>query len=336
MAAIILIVSKELNQKPKTIITGAAGFIGFHLMRCYREAGHDVVGVDRADRCNSEDIRDRRLLVLKQENCRMVFGDLAKADFVGGLFATERPNLVLHMAAQTNARSDDWSVFERDNVQVVDNLLVAAKECSLSHFVFASTSSVYGEDAPRPFREDLPLTEAVTPYEKTKQMGETAIQRAAEQWGLSATIVRFFNLYGPWGRTDMAPYIFADRLASDTPVTLYNGDTERAWLYIDDAVKACFDLAAMPPSASESPRIVNVAGPELVKTLDLLNIIAKQLNKTPQIQHESAAVREITSNPGAVERLRALTNSIPQTSFEQGISKFLAWHKQQRESRPAV
>lgn len=323
------------NSKPKTIITGAAGFVGFHLAQRFHEAGCDVVCVDRADRFKGEDIRNKRIALLQREGYRMVFGDLASIDFVKILFSAELPGLVLHMAAQTNARGADWSVFERDNVQAVDNLLAAAEKYRPSHFVFASSSSVYGEDAPRPFREDLPLTEAETPYEKTKQQGETAIKRAAKEWGLAATIMRFFNVYGPWGRTDMAPYIFADRLANDLPVTLYNGDTERAWLYIDDAVKACFDLASLPPGAGETPRVVNVAGPELVKTLDLLHTIAKKINKTPKIQHEVAAVREITSNPGDVERLRTLTNSIPQTSFEQGISKFLAWHKEQ-STGPAV
>ena len=318
----------DQDQKPHTIITGAAGFIGFHLARHFQKAGYNPLCLDRQAAFPDGDIRNRRLSKLKQAGCRVAFGDLAASDFVDATFAAEKPQLLLHMAARTNARGDDWAMYDRDNVQPVHHLLSAAHQHGLRHFVFASSSAVYGGDAPTPFSEEMSLTAAETPYEKTKQIGEAIIQEATAQHQLGATIIRFFNVYGPWGRPDMAPYIFADRIRDDQPVTLYNGDTERAWLYIDDAVRACFDLANMPPANGESPQIVNVAGPDPIRTLDLLHMIAGKSYKTPQINHEAAAVREVISSFGSVERLRGLTKAVPQTSFEEGISKFLLWHQE--------
>lgn len=317
----------ELNTKT-ILVTGAAGFVGFHLAIHYLHAGFDVIGVDNPEAFDARDIRLRRMEILAEKGVRIMSGDLACYDFAENVFARHLPRVVFHMAARTNARDIDGGRLYRDNITALGNVLLAARRNPPAHFLFASSSAVYGEHASRPFCEKDALTMPDNLYGASKFIGEQLARFQSSCGGLLITAVRLFNVYGPWGRRDMAPFYFADCMSTGQPVTIFTGDAMRAWLYIDDAVSACAALAALPPENAAGFRAVNVAGPRLVRTMDALHIIARVMNVSPRIVYAPPKIAEITSNPADLELLRSLIGDVPRVSFEDGIGKFLQWYKE--------
>lgn len=304
------------------LITGAAGFIGFHLARHYHRAGMRVAGVDRMRPQNR--MCRARLSELRLENIGVELGDLAESGTAAEIFARHKPGLVFHMAAHAGVRCGDREKFDRDNVLASANMLAAARRFPPAHFLFASSGSVYGEHSPRPFCEDADICMPENIYAASKYAGEMLARYWARSGNFPATCVRFFNVYGPWGRPDMMPFRFADALAEDGEVSVISGEARRAWLYIGDAVCACAALARAAPAAGET-RIVNVAGPELVRTADALSLIAKLMDKKPRAVFNPPAEPEITSNPADLRLLKSLAGDVPRTPFCAGIKKFLTW-----------
>ena len=308
-----------------TLITGAAGFVGFHLARHFHRAGFRVVGADNPERFTPCDIRRTRMENLLQEGITMECGDLSEQNFAEDVFMRWHPRLVLHMAARAGARCQNAAGFTDDNIAALFNVLSAAGKIPPEHFLFASSSSVYGETSPRPFREDASLSMPDNLYAASKLLGEQIAEFCAKCGNFPVTGIRFFNVYGPWGRTDMAPFCFADCLASGQAVKMISKDARRAWLYIDDAVRASVALVKTPPE--NGFQVVNVAGPELVRTMDVLQTIARLMKQHVRMTHSPAAFPEVTSNPADMALLQSLTGFVPQIKFEQGIKKFLEWHQ---------
>lgn len=315
-----------MSQNSCVLITGAAGFIGFHLARRFHQAGYQVICADKA--VPTHDIGRVRFQRLGADGMTTAAGDLSDASFTDELFSRWRPAYVLHMAAHTNARSNDEQLTEKDNLTALKNVLRAAAHFPPRHFIFASTSSVYGENAPRPFREDTPLQPVDTLYGESKRVGETWVGEYAAAGKFSSTIIRFFNVYGPWGRPDMAPLLFTDCIARDLPVPLLRADTYRAWLFIKDAVDACFSLTELVPAAGSPPRIVNVAGPDLILTETIIEIIATLMEKTPRI-NDIPSPPEVSSNPADVSYLRTLIGFAPQTTFPDGMRQLVHWYREE-------
>lgn len=317
--------TKTTQESDNTVlITGAAGFIGFHLAMHYRRLGRKVIG---ADKCADFSGSRRDILIRKEMLTRhgviMEECDLVQPEKADAIFVAHRPSLVFHFAALSSARCTDMDQMNANNVTAFVNVLAAADKHPPAHFLFSSSSVVYGEDSPRPFCEETALTTPDTPYASSKYAGEIAAWIWSQKAAFPVTIMRFFNVYGPWGRPDMAPFIFTHCLAQDQEVPIINGDTERSWLYIDDAISVFSQLAEMPPSRN---RIVNVAGPNLVKTMDVLDTIARLMNKTPRIEYQGQFVPEITSNPANLDLLESLIGKKPQTTFDEGIKKFIDWY----------
>lgn len=324
---------KLLPSDCTVLITGAAGFIGFHLATRYHRAGYRVIGVDRCKESSPPAINQIRMSMLCEEKIPVQLGDLAQADFVADIVAQHRPHLIFHMAANANVRCLDARKFS-ENISGLVNMLAAAREHPPVHFIYASSGSVYGENAPRPFCENAVLTQPVSCYAKSKFAGEIIANIWAKGSDFPVTGLRFFNVYGPWGRPEMAPFQFADSLALGRKTPIITGHTSRSWLYIDDAIQACEALAEMPPCIREDARIVNIAGPRLVNTMDALHIISKFMDKIPRIVHRPSAAKEVSSNPADTGLLESLTGRVPQTVFEDGIRHFLEWHRE--EWLPAI
>lgn len=311
----------------KVLITGAAGFVGFHLAMHYLGLGREVIGADRCYDSLGDGIagnikRVRRNILIKR-GVIMEEGDLATPKVAARIFAKHCPSLVFHLAALPGARSSDRQQLGADNVTGFVNVLSAADANPPAHFLFASSSSVYGENSPRPFCEETPLTTPNGHYAASKFAGELAARIWSQNAEFPITIMRFFNIYGPWGRPDMAPFIFADCLTQEREVTIISGDAERSWLYIDDAVSACQQLAEIPPART---RFVNIAGPQLIRTTDVLDTIARLLGKNPRICHQPPDTPEVTSNPASLALLKSLIGNVPQTTFAEGGQKFIDWH----------
>lgn len=316
------------SDVPSTVlITGAAGFIGFHLARYYQRAGWRVVGADR-ESFPAGDIRCARMDILRREGVVMELGDLASPSVAGEIFARYKPRLVFHMAARAGVRCRDAAQIGENNTATVLHMLAAARRHPPAHFLFASSSSVYGENSPRPFSETVAICMPENLYAASKVVGEINARFCAMCGYFPVTSARFFNVYGPWGRPDMAPFRFTDCLASGREVPIISGDTRRAWLYIDDAVDACVALAKIPPVNDGIHRIVNIAGPNLIRTMDMLQIIAREMNEKPNIVFNSPEFPEVTSNPADLSLLKLLIGFTPPTAFEDGIKAFLEWYKQ--------
>lgn len=308
----------------KVLITGAVGFIGFHLAMHYRKMGMQVIGVDKhTDSSTSDIIRHARKDILTKHGVIIEECNLAYAENAENVFAKHHPSLVFHFAALSGARCTDRQQLDADNIIALVNVLSAADINPPKHFLFSSSSSVYGENSPRPFCENTKLTTPDTPYASSKFAGEIAARVWARNANFPITIMRFFNVYGPWGRTNMAPFIFAECLAQEQEVKIISGDAERSWLYINDAISACGQLAKMPSSRI---RTVNIAGPHLVKTTDILDTIAQLMGRTPRVYYQSPKIPEVTSNPANLQLLESLIGKKPQTTFDEGIKEFINWY----------
>ena len=319
----------------RVLVTGAAGFIGFHLSRHYLLRGSQVIATDNPAYLTEDEsgIGLLRQSILKQQGVIWEDADLSAADSALRILRRYKPTLVFHLAAHTSIRSMQPERYQIDNIDSSWRVLRAAESAPPAHLLFASSSSVYGEHSPRPFSENSwPLFPA-NPYGRSKLICE---KLAGRGWSFPITGIRLFNVYGPWGRTNMAPFRFTERLCQNQTVEVFSGDAQRSWLYIDDAIKACTKLALTPPDHLEAVRAVNVAGPHLVKTWDLLYAIAALLDKHPQVVIRAPKEPEITSNPACLKRLERLTGYVPTTELDAGLARFVDWYQRQYSKRPAV
>lgn len=313
-----------MSSKSIVVITGAAGFVGFHLSLHYQRAGFEVIGIDHPKSFDELDIRHQRMAVLNSMGIAVKTGDLSRQSFVEGCFAGVHPHLIFHLAAYADARSTDAIRFRNDNMLSFINVLSAVQHMPPAHLLFASSSSVYGEHSPRPFSENTSLSRPENNlYGASKLMNEEVSHYWADAFPITG--LRFFNVYGPWGRTQMAPFYFTDCLAQNKKINMITRNAQRTWLYIDDAVDVCVKLASMPPELNEM-RVINIAGPELITTSDLLDTIAGLMNQTPDLVDCPPKIPEVTSNPADTSLLKSLIGYTPQITFAEGIQKFLAWY----------
>lgn len=323
---------KIIRPAPQSavLITGVAGFVGFHLARHYLRAGFAVIGADNPADFHKTDIRRQRMAILRREMPEIKEGDLSIRQFAEDAFAP-RPDIVFHLAASAGARCRNTGQFWKNNLETLVNMLAVARSNPPAHFLFASSSAVYGENAPRPFCETYAVSQTGRPYADSKIACEKIARFCSEERAFPVTCARFFNIYGPWGREEMALFRFADCLARGLDAPIITGGAMRSWLYIDDAISTCAALAQLPPE--NYYRVVNIAGPRLVRTIDALNIIARKMNITPRTVSKPPPFPELTSNPADLSLLKHVTGKIPETEFEDGVDKFLAWHKQYRRKQ---
>lgn len=318
-----------MSTTRRVYITGIAGFVGFHLARHCLRLGWKVAGADSLSPYYSPHLKVARLRELERDGRPdIAIEDLALPGTAARLLSGFGPDVVFHLAARPGARETDATALERDNIAAFSEMLSAIGSVpGITHFLFASSSSVYGGSASHPLREDAVL-KPLGPYGISKATNESSAKANAKAGGPPATALRFFNVYGPWGRPDMAMFRFAEALSKDRPVTLNNGgQSARALLYVDDAVRACVRLAGMPPGDSENRfRPVNIAGPALVRTRDVLSTIARWAKKAPRVVCEEA--REPAAISADLSRLHSLTGEVPQTTFRDGVVRFLRWHRE--------
>ncbi|MEJ0066221.1 MAG: NAD-dependent epimerase/dehydratase family protein [Caulobacteraceae bacterium] len=332
----------------RILVTGAAGFIGFHLCRRLLADGHQVTGLDGMTAYYDPALKDARLAQLGPHNGfsfeRVMLEDMA------GLTATferAQPEAVVHLAAQAGVRYslENPRAYVDANLVGTFNVLELARAGAVGHLLFASTSSIYGASEKRPFEEldraDYPLTL----YAASKKAGELMSHAYSHLWNLPTTAFRFFTVYGPWGRPDMAPWRFAEAIDAGQAIEVY-GDGDDIWrdfTYVDDLVEAIVRLIpAVPvkgapagPMDSLSPiapwRVVNIGRGEPVRLTDLIEAIEAALGKTAaQIQLPTQAGDVPLTFAGA-ELLQALTGYRPATPLKEGVAAFCAWLRAYRE-----
>lgn len=325
-------------------ITGTAGFIGFHLARRLLGEGHRVVGLDGLTAYYDVELKRRRHAILREyESFTGHEFLLEEADRLAELMAATRPEVVIHLAAQAGVRYslENPRAYLEANVVGTFNLLEQARALATPHLMLASTSSVYGSGGAEPFTETSNTDRPLSLYAATKKSTEAIAHSYAHLFGLPTTVFRFFTVYGPWGRPDMAFFKFTKSIIEGTPIEIYNhGRMERDFTYVADLVEAIVRLARLPPAPPAeavddrlaSPvapyRIVNIGNGEPVRLLDFIGAIEAAVGR-PAIRNY------LPMQPGDVPRtwadtslLRRLTGYAPSTSVPVGIAAFVAWYRE--------
>ncbi len=326
----------------RILVTGAAGFIGFHLCRRLLADGHLVTGVDGMTAYYDPALKDARLSQLAPHN-GFSFERLMLEDMAGMTAAFERaePEAVVHLAAQAGVRYslENPRAYVDANLVGTFNVLELARGAQVGHLLFASTSSIYGASEKRPFEEldraDYPLTL----YAASKKAGELMSHAYSHLWDLPTTAFRFFTVYGPWGRPDMAPWRFAEAIDTGQPIEVY-GDGDDIWrdfTYVDDLVEAIVRLiptvpakgAPVGPADSLSPvapwRVINIGRGEPVRLTDLIAAIETSLGKTAEQIQLPMQAGDVPLTFAGAELLQALTGYRPATPLSEGVAAFCAW-----------
>jgi UDP-glucuronate 4-epimerase len=327
------------------LVTGAAGFIGFHLCRRLLDEGHRVVGVDNLNDYYSVALKQDRLNLLRE---RSAFSfhllDLADEAGVASLFAEEAFPLVIHLAAQAGVRYGRQYplAYVRSNLTGFAHILEACRQQQTEHLVYASSSSIYGGNARFPYRETDAVDHPLSLYAATKKSNELLAHAYSHLYALPATGLRFFTVYGPWGRPDMAVYLFTRAILAGDPLPVFQqGKLRRDFTYIDDVVEALMRIAWIPatpapdwdplqplPDRSSAPfRVYNIGQgrPEAVETL--IALLEKHLDRTANRQFlpQQPEDGEVTFADGTA--LQELCGFCPQVSLEEGVVRFLHWYR---------
>lgn len=323
----------------RILVTGAAGFIGLHVSNRLLDEGHEVFGIDNLNSYYPVSLKQDRLKILSGK-VGFIFENLALED--PELIRKVRayaPDVVVHLAAQAGVRYslENPAAYGDANLMGTINLLEALKSLAVKHFLFASSSSVYGGNQASPFREIDPADWQVSLYGATKKAGENLIHSYSHLYQMPATAMRFFTVYGPWGRPDMAMAKFTQAILADQPIEVYGeGKMQRDFTYIDDVVEAVFRIMGKPPVVgrpvpgdSLSPvapfRSVNVGGGQPRQLLDFIKAIENCAGKRADLKMLPMQAGDVTATFAAVYLLQNLVGSAPSIPMEVGVSRYVGW-----------
>jgi UDP-glucuronate 4-epimerase len=325
------------------LVTGAAGFIGFHVAQRLLNAGHAVVGVDSFTPYYDVALKEARFARLTPHPAftpeRV---DLADAEAVQALFGRHSPQRVIHLAAQPGVRFVSPQPYVASNLVAFMNLLEACRHGGIAHLVYASSSSVYGANRKLPFSEHDGADHPVSLYAATKKANEMMAHSYAHLFGLPATGLRFFTVYGPWGRPDMAVYTFTRAIAEGRPIEVANaGQVWRDFTYVDDIVEGIvrlverapvanpdWDAAHPDPATSSAPhRVYNIGNDHPEELNALIGLIEAALGKTAQRIERPLPPGDVLSTRADVSDLRRDVGFAPTISLEDGVNRFVRWFR---------
>ncbi len=331
---------------PPILVTGAAGFIGFHLALRYLKEGRPVIGLDNLNDYYDVSLKLARLDVLKaQPEFRFVRADLSDAGAITELFRDHEFEVVVNLAAQAGVRYSliNPQAYVQSNLVGFANILEACRHHGVRHLLYASSSSVYGAVQKMPFSVHQNVDHPLSTYAATKKANELLAHSYSHLYGLPTTGLRFFTVYGPWGRPDMALFLFTRAILAGKPIQVFNhGDMERDFTYIDDIIDGVYRLTdhlpapdpqwnplAPDPGRSPAPyRLYNIGNSKPVPLLYLIEVLEKSLGTT--------AIKELLPmQPGDVHSTYADIDDIerevgfrPRTDIEAGVASFVRWYRQ--------
>ena len=330
----------------KVLVTGSAGFIGFHLARLLLKDGFEVAGFDGITDYYDIRLKNRRHEILKQTpNFSFCEDVLENFDALSRFITAETPDVIVHLAAQAGVRYslENPRAYIESNILGTFNVMECARELAVDHLLMASTSSVYGANTEMPFGELQKTETPLTLYAATKKANEAMAHSYAHLWNLPTTMFRFFTVYGPWGRPDMAPIKFAKGITEGTPIDIYNhGDMHRDFTYVEDLVRGIRLLVDRPPPLpgtdaepiekdTLSPvapwRVVNIGNGNSVKLLDFIEEMEKALGKPAVRNYMPMQPGDVSATWAENDLLRALTGYTPETDVVEGVGKFAAWYR---------
>lgn len=333
----------------KVLVTGVAGFIGFHVAKQLLDQDVIVVGIDNLNNYYDVSLKEARLNELskhaKAKNFTFIKMDISDTTLVQELFAQHSFMQVIHLAAQAGVRYSIVNpyAYVQSNLVGFVNILENCRQHKVSHLVYASSSSVYGLNAALPFSENISVNHPVSFYGATKRANEIMAHSYSSLYNLPTTGLRFFTVYGPWGRPDMALFKFTKAILAGEPIDVFNhGEHYRDFTYIDDIVTGILKVAASPaatnpyfdatnpdPATSSAPwRVYNIGNNNPVKLTTYIQVIEKFLGKKAQLNLLPLQAGDVPDTYADVTNLEQAVNYRPTTSVETGIQAFLTWYTQ--------
>lgn len=343
----------------KILITGAAGFIGFHLSKKLLSEGHEVVGIDSMNHYYDINLKIARLAELGIKNLKFEQDELSEYSHknfsffildithelaISKLFQNHNFDVVINLAAQAGVRNSisNPKAYIENNLIGFYNVLECCRHKRPKHLIFASSSSVYGFNQQVPFSADHHTDHPVSLYAATKKSNEMLAHSYSHLYDIPSTGLRFFTVYGPWGRPDMAYFSFTSKILNGEKIAVFNnGELYRDFTFIDDIVEGVCATINHPPIASElkpesnflpsesfAPyRLFNIGNNKPVKILDFVRVLENILQKEAQIEYKEMQAGDVYKTFSDISPLQKLTNFQPNTSIEQGLEKFYDWYK---------
>jgi UDP-glucuronate 4-epimerase len=327
------------------LVTGSAGFIGFHLSRQLLERGETVVGLDNLNAYYDPTLKAARLAILEaRKGYRHAKLDLTDRDGVAALFAETRPTAVVNLAAQAGVRYslENPGAYVDSNVVGFLNILEACRATPPQHLLFASTSSIYGNHANMPFSVRDAATHPITLYSATKAANESMAHAYAHLFAIPATGFRFFTVYGPWGRPDMALFKFTDAILKGQPIDVYGeGKMSRDFTYVDDIVDGltaalsrppvpnpAWDAAHPDPATSAAPwRVLNLAANRRVELLRYIEVLEEKLGRKAILNLMPMQMGDVPSTEADTVETNAVLGYEPKIGVEEGVGRFVDWYR---------
>lgn len=328
------------------LVTGAAGFIGFHVAQRLLSSGREVVGLDIVNNYYDPKLKEARLDILKrQSNFTFVKIDLADRSATKSLFAQYRFPVVIHLAAQAGVRYSlqHPHAYVDANIEGFINVLEGCRHNECKHLLFASSSSVYGANTKLPFSVQDNVDHPISLYAASKKANELMAHAYSHLYRIPATGLRFFTVYGPWGRPDMAMFIFAKAILEGTPIKLFNhGNMRRDFTYVDDVSQAIVRLMDRPPQAnpewsgdkpdpatSAAPwKIYNVGNNRPEELMDVVSLLEKEFGRTATKEMLPMQPGDVPATYADIEDLVCDIGFRPETTIEDGIGRFAKWYRQ--------
>jgi len=331
----------DKNKSNTVLVTGAAGFIGFHISQRLLAEGCRVVGLDCMSEYYDVSLKERRESMLVQSALyKSVHEKVETPNVLMDLFADERPDVVIHLAAQAGVRYsiENPRAYLESNINGTFELLEAARAYPPRHMLLASTSSAYGANTQMPYSEMVKADHQMSFYAATKKSTENMAHSYAHLFDLPITMFRFFTVYGPWGRPDMAPMKFASAILEGREIEIYNfGKMKRDFTYIDDIIEGIHRLinvipnskCSLPEIESKSNvgpfRVVNIGNSDPVSLMDFIESLERKLGKQALKSFVPMQDGDVVATWADVRLLKELTGYTPTTDLETGISKFASW-----------
>lgn len=322
-------------KNEKILVTGGAGFIGFHLSKKLLEEGYTVVGYDNLNDYYDVSLKYARLDILKTyENYTFIKGDLADKDAVNKLFEENKFNIAINLGAQAGVRYsiDNPQAYIDSNIVGFFNILEACRHYPVSHLLYASSSSVYGNQKKTPFSTDDNVDHPISLYAATKKSNELMAYTYSHLYGIPATGLRFFTVYGPFGRPDMAYFSFTNKIMKGEPIKIFNnGDMYRDFTYVDDIVQGIFNMLKNPPKPDENGdrhKVYNIGNNTPEKLMYFIETLEKCIGKTAEKEYLPMQAGDVYQTYADVSELMQDFDFKPSTTIEEGLSKFASWYKE--------
>src|SRR4249920_2222400 len=345
VASLVCVSTEGRAHHMRILVTGAAGFIGFHTAARLLDRGDEVVGLDNMSPYYDVSLKEARLERLKGRNgFHFIKADLAEREVVEAVFAEERPERVIHLAAQAGVRYslNHPHAYVDANVAGTLHVLEGCRHHGVDHLVYASSSSVYGANRKLPFSVTDNVDHPISLYGATKKANELMAHSYAHLFTLPATGLRFFTVYGPWGRPDMAMWIFADAVMRGQPIKLFNsGNMRRDFTYVDDVVESVVRLIDRPaavdrqfsgaspdPGSSSAPwRVYNIGNNKPVELLEVVRLLEETIGKKAKRELLPMQPGDVPATYADIDDLTRDVDFRPATSIADGIARFVEWYR---------